>query len=327
MERDLIDCEDLDRIMNSDDRFFLVRSSLKPFSRGIPGSIQVKPPMKLAELGTTLANLTAAINASLNLGTEGRLQSGRSQYPLSSGARPGQIGKDAYIVCYDQDGVEGAARLWWYLKAASYKRVKVLAGGLRRWEAEVDEVDNFDPEPWQALEPTSYEADASKFIDRADLPGLSASSSQHLIASPTSALMRSLFTMEGNLKPQESLKSHFLSLNVSLGEEVTTIVSGDLAGTLLLALHQLGVKNLSLLQEPVGVRASVASEMTDFYSVDPMSSYLSGCDLYFSPHRSFVGEASVQPVEYKTVNVLIGGGKLMTYDARLSDRRNCCGIQ
>jgi rhodanese-related sulfurtransferase len=324
MERDLIDCEDLDRILNSDDLFYLVRSSLTPFSRGIPGSIQAKPPSKLTELGATLAKLNAAVCASL--GSEGRLHGVRWQNSHSSGARPDEIRKDAYVICYDQEGVEGAARLWWYLKAASYTRVKVLDGGLKRWEAEVDEVDSFDPEPWDALEPTSYQADTSKFIERADMQGLPASSSQFLIASPTSALMRGLFTMEGYLQPTESLKSHLLSLNVSLCDEVPTIVSGDLAGTLLLALHELGVKHLSLLQEPVDVRASLVSELTDFYSVAPMSSYISSSELYVSSYHSFVGETHAEPVEYKTVNVMVGG-KHKTTEARQSDEKNCCGIQ
>ena len=43
--------------------------------------------------------------------------------------------RDDQIVCYDQDNGAYAARIWWLLRAAGFKNVSVLDGGLNAWRA------------------------------------------------------------------------------------------------------------------------------------------------------------------------------------------------
>lgn len=64
------------------------------------------------------------------------------------------VGDDSRVVCYDADGNEWAARVWWMLRAFGFDRAGVLDGGWRAWTAEglptesgpVDPDDRPDPE-------------------------------------------------------------------------------------------------------------------------------------------------------------------------------------
>jgi thiosulfate/3-mercaptopyruvate sulfurtransferase len=43
------------------------------------------------------------------------------------------VGPDTAVVCFDSEGVAGAARCWWLLRLFGHKNVRVLDGGLEAW--------------------------------------------------------------------------------------------------------------------------------------------------------------------------------------------------
>jgi len=269
----LINCVELDEIINSS-LIYLVSASFEPCNRIIPGSQHVRPPDVQADFGIVLSQLNVKQ-------------------------------KDAYIICYDQTGVEGAARLWWYLTAAHFKNVKVLDGGLKRWEDEVGEVEDYTPGTPTSTTPADFYFDSTKFMDNSKLTNLSSQHFQLLVANKSSALVRGLTDAEGYMQPEDQLKTHFTSLRVITNGESTTITSGEYCGTLLLALHTIGVKNLLLMQDLVDSNASMlsSSNQTTFFSLEePLSSYVECLsDTFHSPRQTIV--KSPEPTAYKTVNV------------------------
>jgi thiosulfate/3-mercaptopyruvate sulfurtransferase len=63
----------------------------------------------------------------------------RGRHPLperadfEAAARRAGIGRDSFVVAYDEAGEGGAVRLWWLLRHFGHERVAVLGGGLRAW--------------------------------------------------------------------------------------------------------------------------------------------------------------------------------------------------
>lgn len=55
------------------------------------------------------------------------------------------ISNGDHIVLYNANGVMGAARVWWTLRAFGHDKVSVLDGGLRKWKAEGKPVTNQMP--------------------------------------------------------------------------------------------------------------------------------------------------------------------------------------
>jgi thiosulfate/3-mercaptopyruvate sulfurtransferase len=57
------------------------------------------------------------------------------------------LGDGNRIVLYDANGVAGAARVWWSLRAFGHQDVSVLDGGLRKWKEEGRPLDDMPPMP------------------------------------------------------------------------------------------------------------------------------------------------------------------------------------
>jgi len=57
------------------------------------------------------------------------------------------LGDGNRIVLYDANGVAGAARVWWTLRAFGHQDVSVLDGGLRKWKEEGRSLDDMPPMP------------------------------------------------------------------------------------------------------------------------------------------------------------------------------------
>jgi thiosulfate/3-mercaptopyruvate sulfurtransferase len=67
---------------------------------------------------------------------------GRGRHPLpdakkfEAAARRAGIGRDTFVVAYDESGEGGAARLWWLLRHFGHDDAAVLDGGLAAWREE-----------------------------------------------------------------------------------------------------------------------------------------------------------------------------------------------
>ena len=66
---------------------------------------------------------------------------------IASRLRKLGLGDGNRIVLYDANGVAGAARVWWSLRAFGHQDVSVLDGGLRKWKEEGRPVDDMPPMP------------------------------------------------------------------------------------------------------------------------------------------------------------------------------------
>jgi len=61
------------------------------------------------------------------------------------------IANDSTVVVYDDKGGTWAARLWWALRYYGHEAVKLLDGGLTRWEAEERPMEREVPQPAPAV--------------------------------------------------------------------------------------------------------------------------------------------------------------------------------
>lgn len=275
MEKTLISPSDLANITSSA-LTYLVNSTNKPCLQIIPGSKTVASPSNSAEFGEAYSKL--------------RLRQ-----------------QDACVICYDQSGIEGAARLWWYLKAAAYTNVKILDGGLKLWETEAGEVEDYDADTENSEGTREFTLDYTKFTSQREVSLLSSDFSQLLVATSNNELTKGLLDNEGKVKSLRSLKEHFNAVKVRTDNSVSTVVSGELAGTLLLALHLLGVEQLSYLQVEGDLSLEASQSVkTNFYSIEePMSSYLDCISESFKSQTEELERSPCMPIEYKTVNVKI----------------------
>lgn len=76
------------------------------------------------------------------------------------------IGAQSVVVCYDDMGGAIAARLWWMLRWIGHERVRVLDGGLTKWQSEGRDMDTGGVEPEQAADPIVPRPSAAMVIDK-----------------------------------------------------------------------------------------------------------------------------------------------------------------
>jgi hypothetical protein len=229
--------------------------------------------------------------------------------------------KNVCIVCYDQVGIEASARLWWYLKAASFTNVKILDGGLERWDHDI--IDGYGEECLSATTKTEVEVQPSMFTSYADIRLLSADSSQ-LILTTKGSFTEGLFDVEGCLLSAALLMEHFVSHKLHVDDAVLTVVGGEVACSLLLALHLAGLKRLSLLedQDDTAMKKSDLASKCSFYSIEePLSSYFDCCSVDSNL------SADHRPIEYKTVNVAVGRRIEKEIDAEVQQKNCHCVVQ
>jgi thiosulfate/3-mercaptopyruvate sulfurtransferase len=172
------------------------------------------------------------------------------------------IAEDMQIVVYDQQGLLGAARVWWTLRIFGAQKVKILEGGLAAWKAE-----------GRPLETGPVERPFAKFIARletdmvADAQRVLAASkdgSPQIVDARQAARFRGE-TVEprpgvrsghipgslnmpyrelldgGKLKAPQDIKQAFVQAGVDLAHPIiTTCGSGVTAAVLLLALESVG---------------------------------------------------------------------------------------
>jgi thiosulfate/3-mercaptopyruvate sulfurtransferase len=177
------------------------------------------------------------------------------------------IGDGETVVVYDGAGLFSAARAWWTFKAMGHKDVKVLDGGLPKWKREGRAIETGPAQPkakffTAILNPAlvrDFDAvmgvvqDKSAQMVDARSPGRFKAEEPEPRAGVRGGHMpgalnvhyRKLIADDGTLKPLEQLRAAFDAVNLN-GPIVTTCGSGLTAAILLLALDEIGARNVAL---------------------------------------------------------------------------------
>jgi thiosulfate/3-mercaptopyruvate sulfurtransferase len=180
------------------------------------------------------------------------------------------ISSDDTVVVYDAGGWVAAPRAWWMFLSFGHGNVRVLNGGLKKWQAEGRPVESGKASP----KPGKFTAtfDPAYVRSQAQLVGNLSSHREQLIdaraanrfagsvAEPRAGLRsghipgsrnlpyNNLFDgATGTMKPLEDLRAAFAGAGLDLAKPVvTTCGSGVSAAVLTLALYRLGVRGSAL---------------------------------------------------------------------------------
>ena len=191
------------------------------------------------------------------------------------------------VVCYQEEGVDLAAQVWWLLQAIGYTDVRVLDGGLQSYNSSQLPVSPLlcpdpCPLPEVCISPALYKLEPE--IKKA----LQCRSPQQLIDTDGSYLgaihcpARLFFSDTGALSDPESIQLLLTGLGIRL--EMPTIVLGKNAAVVLLALSTLEPRRylcLGVLESrPTGPfltapapSAEPRSFRTEFYSISGNTEY------------------------------------------------------
>jgi thiosulfate/3-mercaptopyruvate sulfurtransferase len=177
------------------------------------------------------------------------------------------IGNDDTVVVYDHSGIFSAPRVWWMLKAMGLNAVKVLDGGLRKWKAEGRVVEDGDIAPKANIFTATPRPEILRDFDA--VMGVVKSSSAQMVdarsasrftgteAEPRAGVRgghmpgainvpwRGVVAADGTLKPKDGLKTAFAAVDLD-APIVTTCGSGISAAILMLALDEIGARNVAL---------------------------------------------------------------------------------
>ena len=178
------------------------------------------------------------------------------------------IGENMTIVVYDGMGLFSAPRVHWTFATMGARDVRILAGGLPKWQSEGRPVEageatrpathftaSFDPAAVANLKQmqdfsragTRQIADArpaGRFCGEVaePRPGLKSGHMPNALSAPADTLVEN-----GQLKPAETLRAQFEAAGIDLSKPIaTTCGSGVTAATLKLALEQAGAKDVVL---------------------------------------------------------------------------------
>jgi thiosulfate/3-mercaptopyruvate sulfurtransferase len=178
------------------------------------------------------------------------------------------IAEDMQIIVYDQQGLLGAARVWWTLRAFGAQDVKILEGGLGAWKTEGRPLETGPVErpfaKFIARLETDMVADAQKvlaasksgasqIVDARQAPRFRGETveprpgvrSGH-IPNSVNVPYRDLLN-DGKLKAPQEIKQAFVQAGVDLARPIiTTCGSGVTAAVLLLALETIGKTGIVL---------------------------------------------------------------------------------
>jgi len=177
------------------------------------------------------------------------------------------IGDGETIVVYDGSGIFSAPRAWWMLKAMGHDKVMVLDGGFPKWKRETRAVETGPAHPdakfFTAIARPTIMRDFSQVMDVVDsrtaqlVDARSAARFKGEEPEPRAGVRgghmpgavnvhyRKLIADDGTLKPPEELRAVFDA--VDLGRPiVTTCGSGLTAAVLMLALDEIGARDVAL---------------------------------------------------------------------------------
>lgn len=188
---------------------------------------------------------------------------------FSSRVRKLGLGDGVRIVVYDNNSFFASARVWWLFRLFGHDDVRVLDGGLRKWQAEDRPVDNMPVRPTER----HFTARQNNLILRElDQVRSNLTTKQEQVVDARSAGrfhaqepepregLRSghipgsrnlhyakLVAADGTLKPKDELRRIFADAGVDLERPiVTSCGSGVSAALINLALYELGVHNTAL---------------------------------------------------------------------------------
>jgi thiosulfate/3-mercaptopyruvate sulfurtransferase len=179
------------------------------------------------------------------------------------------IGDGETVIVYDGSGLFSAPRVWWTLKAMDHRDVKVLDGGFPKWKREGRAVETgpakLAPKFFTAIAKPAIIRDLGAVMDivkdRTAQMVDARSASRFLAQEPEpragvrgghmpgarNVHYRALLTVDGTLKPREELRAAFEQAGVDLAKPiVTTCGSGLSAAVLMLALDEIGARDVAL---------------------------------------------------------------------------------
>jgi thiosulfate/3-mercaptopyruvate sulfurtransferase len=173
------------------------------------------------------------------------------------------ISASDHIVCYDQQGLFSAARVWWTFRVFGAERVQVLDGGLPKWRAEGRPVENGEPHPTSTTFHPTFHPDlvvdwrtvlanidsrAFQLVDARSAerfrgeaaeprPGVRSGRAPGSYNTPVGTLLNA----DGTVKDSAALTALFQSAGVDVTAPITTSCgSGITASMVALALARLG---------------------------------------------------------------------------------------
>ena len=177
------------------------------------------------------------------------------------------IGDGETVVVYDGTGLFSAPRAWWMLKAMGHKDVKVLDGGFPKWKREGRTIETgparandkfFTAIPKPAIM-RDFDAVMGIVKDKSAqmVDARSASRFKGEEAEPRAGVRgghmpgacnvawRNVVAADGTLKPDNELRAAFAHVDINQ-PIVTTCGSGISAAILMLALDEIGARNVAL---------------------------------------------------------------------------------
>lgn len=177
------------------------------------------------------------------------------------------IGDRQTIVVYDGTGIFSAPRVWWTLKAMGHDEVKVLDGGFPKWKREGRAVESGPSHPqnrsFTAIPRPEIVRDFAAMMDivkngtaqmvdarspgrfRAEEPEPRAGVRGGHMPGALNLHYRKLIAEDGTLKPKDALRAAFAAVDLDR-PVVTTCGSGLTAAILMLALDEIGARDVAL---------------------------------------------------------------------------------
>jgi thiosulfate/3-mercaptopyruvate sulfurtransferase len=187
---------------------------------------------------------------------------------FSSRVRKLGLGDGVHIVLYDNNRFSASARAWWMFRVFGHADVAVLDGGLAKWRAEGRPVDDAAVTPQERhftarrnnLLVRDLEQMRANLVSRRELvvdaraagrfagsepeprAGLRSGHIPGSVCLPYTDLIRP----DGTLLPADELRRRFEAAGMDGRPIATTCGSGVTAGTLALALYEIGVPEVAV---------------------------------------------------------------------------------
>jgi thiosulfate/3-mercaptopyruvate sulfurtransferase len=177
------------------------------------------------------------------------------------------IGDGETVVVYDGAGIFSAPRVWWTLKAMGHNHVKVLDGGFPKWKRESRPVEAGSAQPQNKF--FTAIPNSSMVRSFGDVMGIVKDKTAQMVDARSAARFkaeepepragvrgghmpgalnvhyRKLIADDGTLKPPEQLRAAFDAVDLDR-PIVTTCGSGLTAAILMLALDEIGARDVAL---------------------------------------------------------------------------------
>ena len=177
------------------------------------------------------------------------------------------IGDGETVVVYDGAGMFSAPRVWWSLKAMGHDNVKVLDGGFPKWKREGRTVETGPAQPTNKFFTAIPRSSLVRSFD--DVMGIVKDKTAQMVDARSAARFkaeepepragvrgghmpgalnvhyRKLIADDGTLKTQDALRAAFDAVDLDR-PIVTTCGSGLTAAILMLALDEIGARDMAL---------------------------------------------------------------------------------